>query len=104
MTDRTRLWPVWLVVALLSAASVLGQSPLAPRSGTGVVASPNTPLIEPLREPRFVPAAQADFLKGEDRVLGVSGNGVAKAYLPAAVAFHHIIDDQLGAMPIMVTW
>lgn len=46
MTDRTWLWPVWLVVALLSAASVLGQSPLAPRSGTGVVASPNTPLIE----------------------------------------------------------
>src|SRR6266849_9359435 len=40
----------------------------------------------PLRQPRFVPAAQAEFLKNEDRVVGVAENGVAKAYEPDVTA------------------
>lgn len=59
---------------------------------------------DPLREPKFVAAAAASFLKGTDLVLGVSGNGEAKAYLTTAVLFHHIIDDKLGKLPIMATW
>lgn len=60
--------------------------------------------FEPLHEPRFVPAAKADFLKSEDQVLGVSANGVAKAYPTHVMAWHHIIHDQLGNMPILATW
>ncbi len=60
--------------------------------------------FEELRKPRFVPAAQASFLQSEDRVLGVSANGVAKAYPTRVTAWHHIIEDRLGAMPILATW
>ena len=60
--------------------------------------------FEPLREPRFVPAAKANFLTSGDQVLGVSVNGVAKAYPAQVVAWHHIIQDQLGSMPILATW
>ena len=60
--------------------------------------------FEPLREPHFVPAARADFLKSEDQVLGVSANGIAKAYPTHVMAWHHIIHDQLGNMPILATW
>ena len=59
---------------------------------------------EPNRQPRFVTAAQASFLKDSDRMLGVHANNVAKAYLASGVAFHHIIEDTLGSMPILVTW
>jgi hypothetical protein len=58
----------------------------------------------PLRQPHFIPAAQAEFLKDADRVVGVSENGVTKAYQPSVLAFHHVVQDELGNMPIIATW
>jgi hypothetical protein len=58
----------------------------------------------PLRQPRFAPVAQATFLHDSDRVVGVSENGVAKAYEPDVTAWHHVVEDQFGAMPVIVTW
>jgi hypothetical protein len=58
----------------------------------------------PLREPHFVPAAKADFLKNEDRVVGVSENGVSKAYEPGVLAFHHVVQDALGKAPVIAGW
>lgn len=57
-----------------------------------------------LRDPQFVPAAEAKFLKDTDRVIGVAGNGVAKVYPAPWLAWHHIIEDQLGDIPILATW
>jgi Protein of unknown function (DUF3179) len=54
--------------------------------------------------PRFVPATQADFLKDSDRVVGLSKDGVAKAYAIRFMAFHHVIQDRLGDTPILATW
>lgn len=62
------------------------------------------PPFEALDAPQFVSAAQADFLDEADRVLGVSGAGVAKAYPVPVVAWHHIIHDRLGDLPILPTW
>jgi len=59
---------------------------------------------EPMREPHFAPASQANFLKDEDLVMGVSENGVSKVYRTDIIAWHHIIHDQLGKMPILATW
>jgi hypothetical protein len=59
---------------------------------------------EPMREPQFVPASRATFLKDGDYVMGVSENGVSKAYRTDIIAWHHIIHDQLGGMPILATW
>lgn len=60
--------------------------------------------FQPLEEPRFVPAAEADFLDDADRVLGVSGAGVAKAYPVPMLMWHHIVHDRLGELPILPTW
>lgn len=59
---------------------------------------------DPLRDPAFVPAAKASFLKDSDLVLAYRDGGVARAYPTVAVVFHHIIDDKLGKLPIMATW
>lgn len=56
------------------------------------------------RVPDFVEAPKATFLKDEDFVIGVTGEGVAKAYPAAAVTWHHAVDDQIGKLPIFVTW
>ncbi|MBI3047497.1 MAG: DUF3179 domain-containing protein [Acidobacteria bacterium] len=61
--------------------------------------------FERLRTPRFVPAGEAaSFMKEDDRVMEVSADGVAKAYLVPVVAFHHIVFDRLPSGPILVTW
>jgi hypothetical protein len=57
-----------------------------------------------LRTPEFVAAAKATFLKDDDHVIGVAGEGVAKAYPAAAVTWHHGLEDHLGKVPIFLTW
>src|SRR6266700_5477426 len=94
MNDRTWLRIVGLVLA--AAVSLAGQQAQhEDRSPMSFV---------PLREPHFVPAAKADFLRSDDRVVGVSENGVSKAYQPSVVAFHHVVQDSLKDMPIIATW
>ena len=90
-----------LGLALLAIA--LAMPSIAQQSPAGHVI-PTTGEFEPMREPRFAPASQATFLKDEDRVMGVSENGVSKAYRSDIIAWHHIIHDQLGKMPILATW
>ena len=94
--DRTWLWFLGLAVAI--APPLLAQQPSTAERPAGLVP------FEELREPRFVPAVQANFLKNQDHVLAVSANGVAKAYPTHVMAWHHIIQDQLGTMPILATW
>ncbi len=94
MNHRTWLHVIGLV--LVTAAPLVGQQPREENR------SP-MPFV-PLREPHFVPAAKADFLKSEDRVVGVSENGVSKAYEPSVLAFHHVVQDSLKNIPIIATW
>jgi hypothetical protein len=93
-----RMWLVATVFSLMLTASVAAQLP-SQRNGEGG----GTDFV-PLRQPHFVTAAQATFLKDGDRVVGVSENGVAKAYEPAVTAWHHVVEDQFGDMPMIVTW
>jgi Protein of unknown function (DUF3179) len=90
-----------------SAGTVLFlATPLAaqqPPQSTPAVQPNGGPFVE-LRDPHFVPAAQATFMKDTDRVLGVEQNGIAHAYLTYTVAYHHIIQDRLGDIPILATW
>jgi hypothetical protein len=57
-----------------------------------------------LRVPEFVEAAKATFLRDDDHVVGVTGDGVAKAYPAVAVTWHHAVEDRIGELPIFVTW
>lgn len=94
MIDRTWLRIIGSVLAV--AAPLVAQQPQQ---------SSRLPIpIVPLREPRFVPAAKADFLKADDRVIGVSENGASKAYEPGVLAFHHVVQDTLGKAPIIAGW
>ena len=89
------IWRSLVYLSLLAAVPSLAQDLVRLR--------PN-PNIEPLRDPHFVRSSEATFLKDTDRVLGVNANGIARAYQPHVVSFHHIIQDRLRDWPILVTW
>ena len=93
-----RNWAELFSIIVLVPAFLFGQQP-----PVGQVI-PTTGEYDPMREPHFATAAQADFLKDGDRILGVSENGVSKAYRTDIITYHHIIHDQLGKMPILATW
>ena len=57
-----------------------------------------------VRNPMFVEASRATFLKDDDRVIGIEGDGLAKAYPANVVIWHHGIEDRLGSVPLFVTW
>jgi len=102
-------------VALLLSLSAAAQAPEARNAGettnasrAGIASAPGNTAgandFVPLRQPRFALAAQATYLHDSDRVVGVSENGVAKAYEPDVTAWHHVIEDRLGDLPVIVTW
>ncbi len=95
-------WPIFpMIVAPLFSLPFIAYPASAQLAMERTQTSRNHP---ELREPRFVPAAQATFMKSDDQVVGVSANGVAKAYQAHVMAVHHIIQDQLGKTPILATW
>ena len=57
-----------------------------------------------LDSPTFVSSTDAVYLREYDELIGIVINGQAKAYSLKAAAWHHIIHDELGGMPILVTF
>jgi hypothetical protein len=60
--------------------------------------------IPPIHEPKFVAANDAYFLRDKDRVLGVSRNGIAKAYPIRILDRHEVVNDRFNGEPIVVTY
>ena len=59
--------------------------------------------IRPVYEPEFVSAADSP-LQADELVMGVAINGEAKAYPVTVLRFREMVDDELGGLPILVTW
>ena len=60
--------------------------------------------IPSLDHPEFVNAAQAHFLRDEDRVLALKRNGIAKAYPLRILNWHEIVNDRFGDEGIIITY
>ncbi len=60
--------------------------------------------IPALTDPLFVPAASASFMKNDDQVLGVSLNGVARAYPTRILSWHELVNDRFGDSAVLVSW
>lgn len=60
--------------------------------------------IPALRDPSFVSPTDAKALRSEDLVLGISLEGVSKAYPIRILNWHELVNDQIGGRPILVTW
>jgi len=61
-------------------------------------------MFAPLPDARFVRAAQAAFLAPEDMVLAVNIGGDPAAYPVRQLAYHHLVEDAVGKVPIVATY
>jgi hypothetical protein len=59
--------------------------------------------IRPVYNPQFVEAVDAPLLDDE-LVIGVSVEGETKAYPITVLRFREMVNDELGRLPILVTW
>lgn len=61
-------------------------------------------MFAPLARTATAPAAEAHWVEKGDTVLAVSLNGDAAAYPVRQVAYHHIVHDVVGGVPVAVTY
>jgi len=57
-----------------------------------------------LDDPPMVPASSALWLKDDDVVLGIAGDGEAHAFPAAQLAYHHIVNTTIAGEPYLVTY
>lgn len=60
--------------------------------------------IPAIDDPRFVPAASADFMREDEPVIGISVDGQTRAYSVWHLDRHEIVNDHVGDSAIAVTW
>jgi len=61
-------------------------------------------LFAPLGDVRFARVAEATWVEDGDMVLAVERNGDAAAYPVRQLAYHHIVEDAVGGVPVAVTY
>jgi len=61
-------------------------------------------MFVPLEKARFAPASAAGWVAPDEPVLAVERNGDAVAYPVRQVAYHHIVQDVVGGVPVAVTY
>jgi hypothetical protein len=57
-----------------------------------------------VHDPQFVSAADAAFVSGDDRVIGLTTGKTAKAYPASILSQHGLVEDQSPKGPIAITW
>ncbi len=77
-----------------------------PRPGgrDGAVGLGRNTRFVPLDNPAIVSAEAATFLQPDDRVLGLTVGGESRAYPISMMTFHHVANDVLGGLPVLVTF
>ncbi len=60
--------------------------------------------IPSIDNPKFVTAADADFMSGSDVVMGLAIDGEVKAYPLIILVWHEIVNDEIGDIPVAVTY
>ena len=110
--------PIVLILALVVVASALllwrrasrpAKTFLAAAAVFSVLATvgtwinPYEQMFHPMGDPRFIPAAQAT-IDSNDMVIAVTMNGESRAYPIREMGYHHIVNDRLNGLPMVVTY
>jgi amino acid transporter len=115
-----RLAPWATVVALVAGAALGAQLwrgarwwsraamvlALVPLGGAVWLAQTNIfeKMFVPLPSPRYARAMDTNWLKDGDLVLGIERKGEAVAYPVRQVAYHHVVMDEVGGVPVVATY
>lgn len=102
----------WLIMAMFFCASIVSARSLNGFDLTGsliyeghiVPGGPGKNGIPAIDQPVFEQPGEVNWLKPEQRVIGVKHNGIAKAYPLAILNWHEIVNDRFAADPVVVTY
>ncbi len=61
-------------------------------------------MFNPVDRPAFASAAEASHVKDDDLVMGIHLNGSARAYPVRALAYHHLVNDEIEGVPVVGTY
>jgi uncharacterized protein DUF3179 len=61
-------------------------------------------MFNPLPNPAYAKAAEAAFVKDDDRVMAVRLGEESVAYPITLMAYHHVLGDTVGGTPIVATY
>src|ERR1041385_147998 len=61
-------------------------------------------MFNPLTQSAYAKTSEASFVSNSDMVLAVENNGDAVAYPVRLVAYHHVVQDVVGGVPIVATY
>ena len=102
--DETRIvLPAETSVAAGTRLEDQGSTPRAGIPGPDRPYGRRTPFV-PLDNPTVLTAPEASYLEDDDLVLGLLGNGTARAYPIRMLTFHHIVNDTVDGRPFLVTY
>ena len=61
-------------------------------------------MFNPLPDPTYAPATLVDFVDDRDMVVAVEIGGEAVAWPVRQMAYHHIVNDEVGGVPVVSTY
>jgi hypothetical protein len=61
-------------------------------------------MFNPLKSPAYARAGEADFVGGDEMVLAVERGGERVAYPVLLMAYHHVVADTVGGVPLAATY
>jgi hypothetical protein len=61
-------------------------------------------MFNPLAAPAYARAAEVDYVSDEDMVLAVERGGERAAYPVRLMAYHHLVGDTVGGVPLVATY
>lgn len=85
-----------LALSLLLGSTVVGAQ--APATATKSLP------YAAVHNPEFIPAGQATFMNGDDRLIGLMSGNTPKAYPAGILAQHGLVEDDSPSGPIAITW
>jgi hypothetical protein len=98
-----------LALLLWRRAGWMAKLLLAPAMGIAILAAASTwinpfeQMFHPLGEPKYLAADRAG-IDPNDMVIAVTLGGESRAYPIREMGYHHIVNDRLHGLPIVVTY
>jgi hypothetical protein len=100
---------IFLALILWRRAGWVARSLLVPAMGITVLSAasswinPYEKMFHPVGEPRFL-AANLTTIDANDMVIALTLSGESRAYPIREMGYHHIVNDRLHGLPIVVTY
>lgn len=61
-------------------------------------------MFHPINNVAYANVSEAGFVEDNDKILAVEVNGEAVAYPVRQLAYHHVVNDVIGGLPIVATY